>query len=93
MLRDNREEGGGLPRVRLYATLKKAAGFRETEIEAGTVEELLEHLSVLCEGRLERYLESGIVLVNNRNISSMQGKATPLRPGDTVSVYPPVAGG
>jgi len=34
-----------------------------------------------------------IILVNGRNISHLDGKATPLTEADTVSIFPVVAGG
>ena len=37
--------------------------------------------------------EETIILVNGRNISHLEGVATPLNESDTVSIFPVVAGG
>jgi molybdopterin converting factor small subunit len=85
--------GDTLPKVKFYATLRKAAGSHEIEHEAGSVQEMLERLSTDFDGRLERYLKSCTVLVNGKNITLLQGTGTALEPGDTVSIYPRLAGG
>jgi molybdopterin synthase sulfur carrier subunit len=82
-----------VPRVKFYATLAKAAGGRESGVEANSVRELLEKLSRDYEGRLDRYLKMSTVLVNGKNVEYLKGAKTKLKPDDVVSIYPPLGGG
>ncbi|MHB8895902.1 MAG: MoaD family protein [Candidatus Geothermincolia bacterium] len=82
-----------MPTVKFYATLRQAAGARETEVQAGTVKELIDHLSVDYGGRLDRYLKISTVLVNGKNVVHMKGRRTRLKPDDVISIFPPLGGG
>jgi len=82
-----------VPRVKFYATLVKAAGGREADVQANSVKELLERLSRDHEGKLDRYLKTSAVLVNGKNVEYLKGKKTKLKPDDVVSIYPPLGGG
>jgi len=80
-------------KVKLYGSLKEALGRDEVDIEARTVEELLEALGVLSP-KLRALLERGdfIILVNDRPIPTSQF-SSPLRDCDAVDVMPVVSGG
>jgi len=82
-----------LAKVKFYATLRHAAGVREAELQADSVNELLELLSRQYGGKLDRYLKLSIVLVNGRNVRDLKGIKTRIKPDDVVSIYPPLGGG
>ncbi|MFB6305007.1 MAG: ubiquitin-like small modifier protein 1 [Haloferacaceae archaeon] len=86
--------------LKFFATFREAVGskFVTREVDDGaTVGDLLAALEAEYEG-LE-LLEDGDlrpqinVLKNGREVLHMEGTATPLADGDTVAVFPPVAGG
>lgn len=79
--------------VKLYSTIRLAAGEKVLESEARTVGELLKELERRYGEKISRYTSRCIVLVNGKNISLLQGKRTKLGPNDQVSLFPPVAGG
>ena len=70
------------------------------ELDASTVSELLSNLTTRFgglkqhlfneEGRLRSFVN---VYVNDEDIRYLQKDQTPLKPGDTVSIIPSVAGG
>lgn len=75
-------------------------GSDEVRVQAGTVGEALVALGAAHDGVLARVLspEGGLrqfvnVFVGSRNVRSLQGLATPLAPGDVISIVPAVAGG
>jgi molybdopterin synthase sulfur carrier subunit len=82
-----------MPRVKFYATLIKAAGGRETSVEASSVGALLDRLRADYGGRLDRYLKISTVLVNGTNVTQLKGRRTRLEPDDVVSIFPPLGGG
>ena len=75
-------------------------GAQEVEIDAGDVAGLIDGLESrhkglrerLCdtEGNLRSYVR---IFVNDEDVRSLQDKATPLKPGDTVAIVPAIAGG
>lgn len=87
---------------RFFATYREAVGTKtiQIEVESGTtVGELLARLEtdypklageLLAEGEIQAGIN---VLKNGRSVVHMDGPATPLDATDTVSVFPPVAGG
>lgn len=87
--------------VELLSFLQRAAGESRVEVEAATVGEALAALISRYGDAFRRELmtldgqpKAGIaVLVNGRNINFLQGLATPLSPGDKVTLIPPAAGG
>ncbi|NPV60583.1 MAG: MoaD/ThiS family protein [Actinobacteria bacterium] len=79
--------------VKLFATLRKAAGEPGFQSEAGNVAEVLKEAEKRYGDGVKRYLKSCIVLVNGNNIGYLKGKRTKLKDGDEVSLFPPVAGG
>lgn len=72
----------------------------EVEIDAGTVGELVDGLEAAYSGIAEKLLDDGgeirryvNVFVNDEDIRFLDGKATPLKAGDNVSIVPAIAGG
>ncbi|MFW9830610.1 MAG: ubiquitin-like small modifier protein 1 [Candidatus Thorarchaeota archaeon] len=87
--------------VRMFTSLRALTGIRETELEAATVQEIINILGkqfgekfnrMLLEdnGSLKSYFH---VLVNGRHIRLMQGLQTSLSDGDVVAIFPPIGGG
>ena len=79
--------------VKLFATLRKAAGEPGFQSDARNVADILKEVERRYGDGVKRYLKSCIVLVNGKNIGYLKGKRTKLRDGDEVSLFPPVAGG
>ncbi|KUK14608.1 MAG: MoaD/ThiS family protein [Synergistetes bacterium] len=81
-------------KVKLFATLAQIARKRMVEVEATTASELLEKLSQIYGEEFRKELEGGMIfLVNGINIEHLDGLNTPLKDGDTVSIFPPIGGG
>jgi len=90
-------------KIKLYATLRKAAQRKEVEIMLSetTAEELLKCLIDLYDAEFEglltdegKELAKGVIfLVNGKNILHLQGLKTPLKDEDAIELFPPVAGG
>jgi len=88
--------------VRVYAALKDKMGWGELRVshEAGTLADLLKQakgragsLYELVVGGDGRPLPSFLLLVNGRDIEFLKGLETEIKPGDTVVILPPLAGG
>lgn len=85
--------------VKLYATLREAAGVSEISLPARDLAGLLDSLSrdlpalgiLLKRARVER--DRVVVLVNGRNIGSAELASVKLRDTDEVAIFPPVSGG
>ncbi|HEV7502743.1 MAG TPA: MoaD family protein [Vicinamibacteria bacterium] len=88
-------------KVQIPAPLRSlTAGAAEVEVEASTLQGLLDALetrfkgvkSRLCdeEGRLRSYVR---VFVNGEDARTLGDASAPLRSGDTVSIVPAIAGG
>jgi molybdopterin synthase sulfur carrier subunit len=88
-------------RVQIPGPLRAlTGGAAEVEVEAGDVAALIEGLESrhpglkdrLCDasGNLRTYVR---LFVNDEDVRFLQSKATPLKPGDTVSIVPAIAGG
>lgn len=88
------------PELRFFATFREAVGEKTIEREypddatvgdvlASLVEEYPD-LEVFEDGELRPHLS---VLVNGRDVTHLDGLETDLEDGDTLSVFPPVAGG
>jgi len=90
-------------KVKLYARIRQLAGAREVEIPAAAGDSVGEVLQRL----VERYpkLDDAIwaadgslaghvaVLLDGRDVRHLKGEDTPIRDGQTLSVFPPVGGG
>ncbi|MFB6108515.1 MAG: ubiquitin-like small modifier protein 1 [Haloplanus sp.] len=88
--------------LRFFANFREAVGQKtlEHEFEDGaTVGEILRSLESEYEGLAGNLLENGDlkpqinVLKNGREVLHIEGLETTLDEGDTLSVFPPVAGG
>jgi len=88
-------------KVQIPAPLRSlTSGAAEVEVEAGTVEALVEALesryhgvrSRLCDdrGRLRSYVR---IFVNGEDARGLGDAKAPLRSGDTVAIVPAIAGG
>jgi len=87
--------------VRIPTPLRAVTkGQGELQAEATNIQELIDRLDKdytgikarLCEedGNIRRFIN---VYVNEEDIRFLQGAATPLKPGDEVSIVPAIAGG
>ena len=87
--------------VRVPTTLRTlTAGAPEVEVEGGTVSEVLEALESAHPGFKERLLDDEgalrrfvNVFVSDDDVRFIDGLATPVPDGETVSIVPAVAGG
>lgn len=88
--------------LRSFATYREAIGQKTIERsyeEGTTVGDVLADLESEFDGLEGQLLENGdirpqlSILKNGRDVAHAQGSDTPLEPGDTVSLFPPVAGG
>jgi molybdopterin synthase sulfur carrier subunit len=79
---------------------KLTGGKPKVVIAAATVAELIERMEVASPGFSERVLDSDgeikrfiNVFVNGTDVRTLQGKATPIKDNDEVSIIPAMAGG
>lgn len=88
--------------LRFFATFREAVGTKVVarEVDDGAaVGDVLRELEAAYEGLEGQLVEDGDlrpqinVLKNGREVLHMEGMATALEDGDTLSVFPPVAGG
>lgn len=88
---------------KFFANFREAVGQKHLdwsyEEDAVTAGEMLADLEAEYEGLEGSLLENGDVrtavnvLVNGRDVAHIDGLETVLEDGDTVSIFPPVAGG
>ena len=79
--------------VKLYASLRPTPEEKEFTSAASTVEEALEEAVRRFGPAFRERLTHAIVLVNGRHTAHLNRKKIRLKPGDTVSLFPPLAGG
>ncbi len=89
--------------VRFYADLRSLVGGSAVDVPAGqadTAGAVMRHLAAAYPGLKEKLWNRDgawtgyvTVLVNGRHIQYLQGLETPLKPGDVVSMFPPIGGG
>ncbi len=86
--------------VRMYATVREAAGVAECELEAQSLSQVFDLLSGRFGSRLARLLsrsltdpERLVVLVNGRSVRRGASGDPALSDGDEVSIFPPVSRG
>lgn len=86
-------------KVRLFGEFRELAGEKEILVKAdrlaGVLEELVRRYkqlegALLEGGKLKKYVS---IFVNNRPSWELQEMETPLKDGDTVAIFSPVAGG
>ena len=83
----------------MLGDFREKAGVKEVEVEARNLWELLEKLTERYEGLRNLFFGEGRnvhLLVNGTPIletGEMELRETPLKEGDTVVIFPPVAGG
>ena len=88
--------------LKLFATFRQTVGAKRLDRDLpadATVGDLLDGLETEYESLAGRLVEDdGLapqinVLKNGREVLHMDGPETPLEEGDTVAIFPPVAGG
>lgn len=88
--------------LRFFATFREAVGQKTLEYEVAddaTIFDLLDELETEYDGLVGNLLDDGElapqinVLKNGREVLHMDGVETELEEGDTVAIFPPVAGG
>lgn len=88
--------------LRSFATFREAIGQKTIEREYAdvtTVGDVLAALESEFDGLEGQLIQNGeirpqlSVLKNGRDVTHAEGPATPIEDGDTVSIFPPVAGG
>ncbi|PWI48258.1 molybdopterin synthase sulfur carrier subunit [Candidatus Heimdallarchaeota archaeon B3_Heim] len=89
--------------ARFFGPYKQVTKKRDIDIsltEKSTVSLLLEVIITqyppLKDLILDEYSKLGswvVILINGRNMSIFNGLNTPLKEGDTIAIFPPVAGG
>lgn len=91
-----------MPRVtvKLYASVREAAGTASLEADASDLAQLLRELGAKLGGGFEEVValaerepETVVILVNGMNMGSRDRKTVRLSEGDEVALFPPVAGG
>ncbi len=88
-------------KVRIPTPLRKlTSGMGEVIIEGHTVQEMIENLEKQYPGMRERLCDEGGDLrrflnfyLNEQDIRFIQGKETPIKEGDEISIVPAIAGG
>ncbi len=84
----------------MYATIREKFKEEKVDIESSTILEavrkLVDEYPILKEEVLDEDLNlknDYIYLLNGRNVEFLQKGDTPLKDGDKISIFPPVAGG
>jgi molybdopterin synthase sulfur carrier subunit len=87
--------------VQFFTTFREVFESKSVQIEVGTGATVKDLLNLLCNTheRRETLFDKGklkphiLVMKNGRHIRHLKELATQLNDGDTVSVFPPIAGG
>jgi molybdopterin synthase sulfur carrier subunit len=87
-------------RVRMFATVREAAGTSEWSVEARDLPDLLhklgDKLGDKLDAMLKEYCEDPdrlVILVNGKNAGVGWKNSVALVDGDEVAIFPPVSGG
>ena len=89
-------------KVKLFASFGEQVGKNQLTVSATDVRDLLNKLTAQYEGlkrsfytdpQAEKLGDNINIMVNGRNINFTGGLDTPLKDGDRVAIFPPVAGG
>ncbi|BAB59950.1 molybdopterin converting factor subunit 1 [Thermoplasma volcanium GSS1] len=87
--------------VRYYANLRSVTGKKLEEFDGiKNIDDLISLLNQEYGEKFRKLMYNGnelypnvIILLNGNNINSIEGLKTPLKDGDNIDVFPPVAGG
>jgi molybdopterin synthase sulfur carrier subunit len=86
--------------VKMFATVREAAGTDSVQVEAENVLELLETLKSMFGVRFSRTVsdlgsdqDRIVILINGRNPGRALALSRDLSEGDEVAIFPPVSGG
>jgi molybdopterin synthase sulfur carrier subunit len=87
--------------VQFFATFREIFESKCVQMEVGSGSTVKDLLNLVCNTRerRERVFDNGklkpyiLVMKNGRHIQHLKGLATELNDGDTISVFPPIAGG
>lgn len=86
--------------VKLFATIREAAGTDSVRVEAENSSEILDLLKAMFGSRLSRLLDNLdsdpdriVILINGRNPGRPLALSQRLSDGDEVAIFPPVSGG
>lgn len=86
--------------VKMYATIREAAGIADCKVDAADLKGLIETLKEMYGAGFARVLggwptkgDGIVVLINGRNIDPKGSRNPRLNDGDEVSIFPPVSGG
>lgn len=80
-------------RVRFFSKFRLLLRTDCIELEAGRVDELLTKISAHYEGIEIEELRNSLIFVNGTSISELKLYKTPIKNGDEVVLFSPVAGG
>lgn len=79
--------------VKMFASLRPASGEREYLTTAATLEEALAETALRYGPEFKEQLRCCTVLVNSKHTAHLNRKKIRLKSGDTVFLFPPLAGG
>ncbi|MEW6217161.1 MAG: MoaD/ThiS family protein [Candidatus Bipolaricaulota bacterium] len=81
--------------VKLFGEFRAASGVERLELDLPALQSLADQKTVLRDLLFvgEALRDHLHVFVNGRNVAHLQGLATPLALGDTLTFFPPISGG
>lgn len=82
-----------MPKVRLFAAIREAAGCAEVEVEGDEIAQVLDSLREKFGPEFSRILGFCRVAVNGASIDTLDGDRRQLSSTDEVAILPPVSGG
>ena len=79
--------------IRYYATLRNLTGHEEDLITARRVRDVINFIKKNYDRRASDCLNHCSIFLNNTSIIFLNGLNTRLKDGDTIHIFPPLAGG
>jgi MoaD family protein len=79
--------------VRYYASLRNLTGQEENNISARRVRDAINFIKKNYDRRVVDHLAHCSIFINNTSIIFLNGLNTRLKDGDTIHIFPPLAGG